>query len=140
MITLCFLIALSALFSSTETSYSSVNMIRLKQVAKSGNKKVKLAYAMSKNFTAVITTILIGNNVVNILAISLATALLTEIFRSSGIALAKTIMAILILIFGEIAPKIVAKAKADSVVLFVARPLHFMLLLFRPFSIVVEKI
>ena len=140
MITLCFLIALSALFSSTETSYSSVNMIRLKQVAKSGNKKVKLAYAMSKNFTAVITTILIGNNVVNILAISLATALLTEIFRSSGIALAKTIMAILILIFDEIAPKIVAKAKADSVVLFVARPLHFMLLLFRPFSIVVEKI
>ena len=115
-------------------------MIRLKQLAKSGNKKAKIAYAMSKNFTAVITTILIGNNVVNILATSLATALLTDLFGSSGVALATAIMTILILIFGEIAPKIIAKAKADSVVMLVARPLQIMLWVFRPISYVVETV
>ena len=120
MIALVALIALSAIFSSTETAYSSVNMIRLKQMAKSGNKKAKTAYTISKNFTAVITTILIGNNVVNILATSLATALLTDIFGTSGVALATAVMTILILVFGEIAPKIVAKAKAESFVLLVA--------------------
>lgn len=140
LVILLLLIALSALFSSTETAYSSVNMIRLKQLAKSGNKKARIAYSMSNNFTAVITTILIGNNVVNILATSLATALLTELFGSSGVALATAIMTILILIFGEIAPKIIAKAKAETVVLLVARPLHWMLMIFRPISVVVEAI
>ena len=138
LVILLLLIALSALFSSTETAYSSVNMIRLKQLAKSGNKKAKIAYSMSLNFTAVITTILIGNNVVNILATSLATALLTELFGSSGVAMATAVMTVLILIFGEIAPKIIAKAKAETVVLLVARPLHWMLIIFRPISVVVE--
>lgn len=140
MIALVALIALSAIFSSTETAYSSVNMIRLKQMAKSGNKKAKTAYTISKNFTAVITTILIGNNVVNILATSLATALLTDIFGTSGVALATAVMTILILVFGEIAPKIVAKAKAESFVLLVAKPLSVMVTIFRPISFVVESL
>ena len=79
LILLVILIALSACFSSAETAYSSLNVIRLKQMAKSGNKKAKTAYANAKNFTAVITTILIGNNVVNILATSILTSLATEL-------------------------------------------------------------
>ncbi len=140
IIALIALISMSAIFSSTETAFSSVNMIRLKQMAKNGNKKAKVAYGISKNFTAAITTILIGNNVVNILATSLATALFTELFGPSGVAVATGIMTVLILIFGEIAPKIIAKSKAETVVLRMAKPLSLLITIFRPISTVVEKI
>ena len=73
------LLVLSALFSSTETAYSSVNQIRLKQMAKNGNKRAKTAYNNTKKFTALITTILIGNNIVNILGTSIATMLFTDV-------------------------------------------------------------
>lgn len=140
IIVLLVLIALSAMFSSTETAYSSVSIIRLKQKAKSGDKRAKKAYSISKNFTAAITTILIGNNIVNILATSIATELFMELFGSAGVAVATGIMTILILCFGEVTPKIVAKAKADSVALLMATPLSALVWLFRPISIVVEKI
>ncbi|MDE6475705.1 MAG: hemolysin family protein [Erysipelotrichaceae bacterium] len=139
-ILLAILIILSAVFSSTETAYSSVNMIRLKQMAKSGNRKAKVAYNISKNFTVVITTILIGNNIVNILATSIATSLFTSLFGSIGVAIATGIMTILILTFGEIAPKVMAKAKAESFALSVAKPLSVLVMLFRPFTILVESI
>ncbi|MEG0527293.1 MAG: hemolysin family protein [Longicatena sp.] len=140
MIVLLVLIALSALFSSTETAYSSVNMIRLKQMAKNGDKRAKKAYNISKNFTAAITTILIGNNVVNILATSIATDLFTKLFGDAGVALATAMMTIMILTFGEVTPKIVAKAKSESVALFMAKPLSFLVTVFRPITFVVEKI
>ncbi|MEF9966960.1 MAG: hemolysin family protein [Longicatena sp.] len=140
IIILTCLVTLSALFSSTETAYSSVNMIRLKQMAKSGNKKAKRAYNISKNFTAAITTILIGNNVVNILATSIATDLFTKLFGSAGVVLATALMTVLILTFGEITPKIIAKAKAESVALFMAKPLSVLVTIFRPITFVVEAI
>ena len=139
-IILAVLIILSACFSSTETAYSSMNMIRLKQMAKDGNKKAKVVYNISKNFTVVITTILIGNNIVNILATSIATSLFTSLFGSAGVAVATGVMTILILIFGEIAPKVMAKAKAESFALAVAQPLSILVVLFRPFTILVEGI
>lgn len=140
IIVLLFLICLSALFSSTETAYSSVNTIRLKQRAKNGDKRAKKAYTISKNFTAAITTILIGNNVVNILATSIATDLFTKLFGSAGVAVATAMMTIMILTFGEVTPKIVAKAKAESVALFMAKPLAVLITIFRPITVVVDKI
>lgn len=140
IIVLVVLIILSALFSSTETAYSSVNMIRLKQMAKNGDKRARKAYSISKNFTAAITTILIGNNVVNILATSIATDLFTQMFGVAGVAVATAIMTVMILAFGEVTPKIIAKAKAESVALFMARPLSILVIIFRPVSIIVEKI
>ena len=141
LILLVVLIALSACFSSAETAYSSLNVIRLKQMAKSGNKKAKTAYANAKNFTAVITTILIGNNVVNILATSILTSLATELIKgAAGVAVATGVMTILILAFGEITPKIVAKAKAENIALLMAKPLSILVTVLRPISFVVEKI
>lgn len=140
IIILLLLIVLSALFSSTETAYSSLNIIRLKQKAKSGDKRAKKAYNMSKNFTAAITTILIGNNVVNILATSIATDLFTQMFGAAGVVVATGIMTIMILVFGEVTPKIFAKAKAESVALYMAGPLSVLVLLFRPISMVVERV
>ena len=115
-------------------------MIRLKQMAKNGDKRARQAYSISKNFTAAITTILIGNNIVNILATSIATDLFTTLFGAAGVAIATGIMTIMILTFGEVTPKIVAKAKAESVALFMAKPLSVLVYIFRPISIVVEKI
>ena len=140
MIVLVILIALSACFSSAETAYSSLNVIRLKQMAKNGDKRAKTAYANAKNFTAVITTILIGNNIVNILATSIMTSLATELFGASGVAIATGIMTVLILAFGEITPKIVAKAKSERLALMMAKPLSILVTILRPISIVVEKI
>ena len=140
LILLVILIALSACFSSAETAYSSLNVIRLKQMAKSGNKKAKTAYANAKNFTAVITTILIGNNVVNILATSILTSLATELIKgAAGVAVATGVMTVLILAFGEITPKIVAKAKAENIALLMAKPLSILVTVLRPISFVVEK-
>lgn len=134
------LLVLSALFSSTETAYSSVNQIRLKQMAKSGNKKAKTAYNNTKKFTALITTILIGNNIVNILGTSIATMLFTEMFGSAGVGIATGVMTLLILMFGEVAPKIIAKAKAEDCTLFMATPMRILVVIFRPVSIIVEKL
>lgn len=140
LLVLVLLIMLSALFSSTETAYSSVNQIRLKQMAKSGNKRAKTAYNNTKRFTALITTILIGNNIVNILATSIATMVFTELFGSAGVGIATGIMTLLILIFGEVAPKIIAKAKAEDCSLFMAKPMSLFVTIFRPITMVVEKV
>lgn len=140
IVTLVILISLSACFSSAETAYSSLNVIRLKQMAKNGDKRAKTAYANVKNFTSLITTILIGNNVVNILATSIMTSLATELLASAGVAVATGIMTVLILAFGEITPKIVAKAKAEHIALLMAKPLAIMITVFRPVTFFVEKI
>lgn len=134
------LIVLSALFSSTETAYSSVNQIRLKQMAKNGNRRAKTAYNNTKKFTALITTILIGNNIVNILATSIATMLFTELFGSAGVGVATGVMTLLILVFGEVAPKIIAKAKAEDCALVMSKPMSILVVIFRPISMIVETV
>ena len=69
------LVALSAYFSATETAFSSLNRIRLKNLAAGGNKRAKLAYALSENYDELLSTILVGNNIVNIASASIATVL-----------------------------------------------------------------
>lgn len=109
-------------------------------MAKNGDKKAKRAYNISKNFTAAITTILIGNNVVNILATSIATDLFLKLFGIAGVAIATVFMTIVILTFGEVTPKIIAKSKAENVALFMARPLSILITIFRPITYIVEKV
>ena len=76
---LVLLITMSAYFSATETEYSSLNKIKLKSIANKGNKKAKLALELSEKYDSVISTILIGNNIVNIATASLATVLFTKL-------------------------------------------------------------
>lgn len=106
---LVLLITMSAYFSATETAYSSLNKIKLKSIANKGNKKAKLALELSEKYDSVISTILIGNNIVNIATASLATVLFTKLLGSSGVTVSTIVMTILILIFGEISPKSIAK-------------------------------
>lgn len=134
---LVFLVSLSACFSSTETAFSSVNGIRLKNMAKEGNHKAEIAYDVYKQGTAAITTILIGNNIVNILATAIATDLFTKLFGAAGVALATAIMTVLILIFGEITPKVIAQSAPEKVCMVMARPMKVLIFIFRPISSIV---
>lgn len=120
IIVLIILISISALCSMTETAISSVNIIRVKAKAKKGDKCAKRVYKLSKKYSETLTTILVFNNVVNILSTSLATYIFSKHLGSSGVAYATVIMTILILMFGEITPKIIAKQNSEKVMYKVA--------------------
>lgn len=109
---LIILIGISALCSMTETALSSVSIIRVKAKAKKGDKKSIKVYRLVKKYSETVTTILIFNNIVNILSTSLATYIFSKSLGSSGVAYATIIMTIVILMFGEITPKIFGKNNA----------------------------
>lgn len=136
-IILAILIFMSACFSSTETAFTSVNGIRLKNMAKEGNAKAKLAYQIYKEDTSAITTILIGNNIVNILATAIATDLFTTLFGAAGVAVATGIMTVVILLFGEITPKVLAKSSPEKYCMMMARIMKILMVIFRPITKIV---
>ena len=105
IISLILLIALSAYFSATETAFSGVNRIRLKSMASDGNKKAARALKLTENFDNLLSTVLVGNNIVNIAASSIATLLFTATFGDAGPALSTLVMTVLLLIFSEISSR-----------------------------------
>ena len=129
---LVLLITMSAYFSATETAYSSLNKIKLKSIANKGNKKAKLALELSEKYDSVISTILIGNNIVNIATASLATVLFTKLLGSSGVTVSTIVMTILILIFGEISPKSIAKDIPESFAIVSAPLLNAFCIILKP--------
>ncbi|MGN0613352.1 MAG: hemolysin family protein [Porcipelethomonas sp.] len=126
------LLVLSALFSSCETAFSSVNKIRLKDYAAKGNKKAEKALKIANAFEDALTAILIGNNIVNILSTSISTVLFTQILGSGGVGAATVVMTVLVLIFGEITPKSFAKNHAEQCALVFAGPLSVLIVLLKP--------
>ena len=103
------LLAFSAFFSASETSYSSLNKIRLQNYADAGNRKARRALYVADDFDRLLSTILVGNNVVNMASASIATVVATAMFGASGAAVAAVGMTVLVLIFGGILPKKAAK-------------------------------
>ena len=135
------LIMMSACFSSMETAFSTVNKIRLKHKASNGDKRADKALKIADNFDKAITTILIGNNIVNIFSASLATLVCTELFAEkfgtgTATAISTAAMTIIVLIFGEILPKSLAKQNAEKFALFFAGLLTFLNWLLTPVSAV----
>lgn len=126
------LLAMSAVFSGAETAFSSVNKIRLKNYAAQGNKRAEKALKIANSFDNALTTILIGNNIVNILSTSISTVLFTELLGPGGVGAATAVMTVLVLIFGEITPKSYAKSHAESVSLVMAEPLWILIKLLTP--------
>lgn len=114
IILIIFLLVCSAIFSSCETAFSTVNKIRLKNEAANGNKRAARTLKIANSFDKTLTAILVGNNVVNTASAALGTIIFTELFGSSGVGIATTVMTILVLIFGEILPKSIAKENADK--------------------------
>lgn len=122
----------SALFSSTETAYSSVNKLRLKNYASQGSKKAERALKLANKFDDVLTAVLIGNNIVNITTSSVSTVIFINIFGSKGTAISTIVITILVLIFCEVLPKSYAKKNAEKLALIFAAPLSFLVIFFKP--------
>ena len=125
------LLMLSAFFSGTETAFSGVNKIRLKQMSES-NINAARALKIAENFDAALTTILVGNNIVNILSASLGTVICTKLFGAGGVGIATFVMTVLVLIFGEILPKSFAKEHAESFSVKAALPLSVLMTVLKP--------
>lgn len=116
------LVALSAFFSASETSFTSANRVKLKTMANTGNKRAKMALDLAEDYDRLLTTILIGNNIVNIGASSLATGLFLKLLTNQSLAttVSTAVMTIIILIFGEISPKAIAKESPERIAVMFA--------------------
>ncbi|MBC8546500.1 HlyC/CorC family transporter [Clostridiaceae bacterium NSJ-31] len=132
---LLLLLALSAFFSASETAYSCINRIRMQNLAEDGDENARLALRIAEDFDRMLSTILIGNNVVNLSASSIATVVATVLLgASTGPAVSTLVMTILVLIFGEVMPKSYAKAHAEEIALKVAKPLAVLQTVLAPLS------
>lgn len=130
----------SALFSSTETAYSSVNKLRLKNYEAQGNKKAKKALKLANKFDEVLTAVLIGNNIVNIATSSVSTLVFMKFFGSNGAAISTIVITILVLVFCEVIPKSYAKKNAEKLALSFAAPLSFLVTVFKPLVWLLNKL
>jgi len=139
IILLVVLVVLSAFFSGSEMVYASVNKIRLEKKAEEGNKRAVLANDLVHRYPTLISTILIGNNLVNIAASSAATVLFTAISPKNGATIATIVMTLSLLIFGEIIPKTIFKQFSFSLTLLFARPLRLLEILFKPILLLTNK-
>ena len=131
----------SAYFSATETAFLSMNKTRLKVLADKGNKKAKLALALDEKYDRLISTILIGDNIVNITLSSVATVVFVSLLAnygdaSFGATVATAVVTVLVLIFGEITPKSLAKDAADPFAMFSAPIINFIMKLLLPLSFI----
>ena len=135
------LLLLSAFFSSTETSFSSVSNIRLKNLADNGNKKAKTALYVAERYSKALTTILVGNNIVNIANSALATVFFVNIFgEAQGTVISTVVITIVVLIFGEVLPKNIAIDNAEKICITFAPVLKFLMVLLTPLSIILMGI
>ena len=131
---LAVLVVLSAYFSATETAFSSLNRIRLKSLAEGGDKKAALALSLEENYDKLLSTILIGNNIVNIASASIATVVFVAFLGDLGVTVSTVVMTVVVLIFGEISPKSLAKQNAEAFAMFSAPILRVMMVLFTPLN------
>ena len=128
------LLICSAFFSAMETAFSSLNKIKLKHLAGEGNRKAALALDIAEKYDRILSTVLVGNNIVNILASSLATLFFVSYFGHLGVTLAIAVTTILILIFGEISPKTMAKESPEKFAMFFVRFMQFFMFIFTPIN------
>ena len=133
---LLMLVLFSAYFSATETAFSSLNRIKLKNMAKNGNKRAKKTLAICEKYDKLLSTILIGNNIVNILSTSIATALFIFYFPRNGVAYSTVTMTLIVLTFGEILPKSIAKEIPESFAMFSYPIISALLTLLTPVTFV----
>ena len=113
-------LAMSAYFSATETAFSSLNKTRLKVLADNGNKRAALALKLSENYDRLISTILIGNNIVNITIASIGTLLFVALYGDIGATISTVVVTLVVLLFGEITPKSIAKDTPERFAMFSA--------------------
>ncbi len=129
------LVIFSAYFSATETAFTSVNRIRIKNLANDGNKRAREVHDLSEKFDMLLSTILVGNNIVNIAMSSIATVLFMELYPVYGATIATVVITIVVLVFGEISPKSLAKESPERFAMFSAPILKMFMVLLAPVNL-----
>ena len=132
-IVLLILLIASGFFSASETALMSLSKIRLRHMQEEGVKGAKLVANLTEDSNKLLSTILVGNNIVNIAATSISTALFTSLIPgASGVAIATALMTVLVLLFGEITPKTIAANNSEKVAIFVSKPIKVIIFILRP--------
>ena len=136
-------VALSAFFSSSETAFTSANRVKLKTMMQNGNKRAKAAYVLAEDYDRLITTILIGNNIVNIAGSSIATSLFLVLLKEQPnlvTPVSTVVMTIVILIFGEVSPKAIAKESPENLAMSFAPVLRVLCTIFTPVAVFFSRL
>lgn len=122
----------SGFFSASETALMSLSRIKIRHMEEDGIRGAKLVGSLIENSNRLLTSILIGNNIVNIAATSISTSLFITIWGSQGVAAATALMTVLVLVFGEITPKTISASTPEKVALIVAKPIKFFMIILKP--------
>ena len=132
------LVMLSAYFSATETAFSSLNKTRLRTMVENGDKKAELALALAESYDKLISTILIGNNIVNIAASSIATLMFVGLIADTDLAatVSTVVITVVVLIFGEITPKSIAKDSPERFAMFSAPAIRVLIWVLTPLNFI----
>lgn len=138
-IALFVLILLSAFFSGSETAYASSNEMKLRRYAENGTCLSKLALSIKERFEDALITLLLGNNLVNIASSSIATVIALEIFGANGTWISTIVTTVVILIFGEITPKVIANSAPETFSRLVALPIRALMIIFKPIVFLTQK-
>ena len=138
LVVLVILLALSAFFSSAETALTTVNRLRVRALVDDGNEQAIVLAKVIDDPGKLLSAILIGNNIVNISASSIATLLATEFFGNAGAGIATGVMTLLVLIFGEITPKTMASLKAEKIALNYAKTVYAIMVIFTPLIFILD--
>lgn len=140
IVLLIILLVMSGFFSMSETALMALSKIRIRHMVDEGVKGAKLVEKLTEDPNKLLGAILIGNNIVNIGASALATSLALKAFGESGVGIVTVIMTVLVLIFGEITPKSIAKQKSEKVALRVSKFINLTVKIFKPFIAVFTAI
>ena len=134
-------LAFSAFFSGTETAFTSFNRTKMKNLAADGNKKAALALKLADDYDKMLTTLLVGNNIVNILLSSMATVYFMNLLKGTTVetlytTISTAVITVVVLIFGEISPKSLAKDHAEGYAMAVARFIKFLTVILTPINLI----
>lgn len=140
IILLVVLLMMSGFFSMSETALMALSKIRIRHMVDEGVKGAKLVEKLAEDPSKLLGAILIGNNIVNIGASALATSMAVKAFGESGVGIVTVVMTILVLIFGEITPKSIAKQNSEKIALKVSKPIGFIIKVLKPFVAIFSAI
>ena len=133
------LVIVSAAFSAAETAYGAVSITRLRLRSEAGDMGARRALALAEEFDKLLSTILVGNNVANILLSSVTAVYFASLLGEQGVAIATALVTVIVILFGEITPKTLAKRKPESVAIALARPLALLKTALKPICWAVGK-
>ena len=134
------LLLLSAFFSSAETALTTVNKVRVRTLAEGGDKRAAMVAAVIEDPAKMLSTILIGNNIVNLSASSLMTTLTLRLFCNAAVGIATGVLTLLILVFGEITPKTMSTLYAEKISFAYAGIIHVLMVVLTPVIFIVNKL